>query len=104
LIWESEPTFENPDSIAVDDKNVYVSYMRYVQTYDLRTGKKRWTGTQQSKYKKGSLFVYSKEKQIEVYDTSSNWPHDEQLFILDAQTGETTNTIEWPRIFFGTII
>jgi hypothetical protein len=25
LIWESEPTFERPDSIAVDDNNVYAS-------------------------------------------------------------------------------
>ncbi len=101
LIWESPPTFENVDSLAVDNKNVYGGYTQYVQAFDLETGQKLWKGAQQSKYKKGALYVYAQEERIEVYDASSNWPFDERMFVLDAETGETVETLEWPRIFLN---
>ena len=101
LIWETKPTFEGPDSLYADQERVYVSYLRYVQAFDLATGQELWRGAQQSTYKKGGLHVYASESQVKVYDTdTTRYSLNSRQFILDAKTGETKNVNDWPGLFF----
>lgn len=101
LIWETEPTFEWPDSLYADGERVYVSYSRYVQAFDLATGQELWRGVEQSTYKKGGLHVYATEAQVEVYDIdTARYPLNSRQFILDAKTGATIGVNEWSGLFF----
>ncbi len=100
LIWQHQFS-GNLKSLDADNQRVYAGEIRYVQAYDLYTGQKLWQGARQSKYKKGGLYVYAKEPQLEVYDYDlSNSPNYGNIFILDPQTGETLRTIEQPFLFF----
>lgn len=100
LRWESLPTFERLQSLTANDKRVYAGYRLNVKAYDLMTGQQLWIGAQQSKYKKGSLYINADNEYVTTYDASSNWPHDRRAFILDAKTGETVEVIEWSGIYF----
>ena len=94
LIW-SHPVSGAIYSLAFDDKQVYVSTTRFVQTYDLETGAEIWKGARQKSGKRGGLVVYNNEGQIEVADHISG-----RLYTLNPQTGETLRMIEHPDIAF----
>ncbi len=101
LIWESRPISGAPDSLAVDKDNIYAGYPTYVGAYDLKTGQWLWRGAQQSRGRRGRLYVYATGERIEVYDYNVNeFPPHNRLFILDAETGITTETIDWSALFF----
>jgi outer membrane protein assembly factor BamB len=101
LVWETKPVIFRPDSIISDENKIYVGYSNYVKALDLKTGQELWQGLQQSEWKKGSLYVYVRDKQLEVYDIDmKDFPVNTKLWILDSSTGETLNKLEIPTIFF----
>lgn len=101
LIWESKSIFANTYSLSADEQNLYASYLRYVQAYDLKTGKDRWQGLQQPQSKRGGLEVYATGDQVDVYDIdTSKFPLNQLLFSLNPETGRTIKTMNWANLFF----
>jgi outer membrane protein assembly factor BamB len=94
IIWESSP-IDNLSSLAADNHHVYVGAIRNVQAYDLSTGQLLWEGAKQDINKRGGLNVYAESNQLNVYDPSGN-----RLYILDAETGETIQEIDYPALYF----
>jgi outer membrane protein assembly factor BamB len=101
-IWETKATFDRPDSLTVDDERVYAAYLEDVRAFDLKTGRKLWTGAKQRWGKRGGLNVYVQDGQVEVYDLDVTYssPMNSKLFFIDSQTGASLNTVEWGGIFF----
>lgn len=94
LIWQSE-YINHLESLGAIGNQTYVGTIRYVQAYDLETGKALWQGAKQSLDKKGFLYVYPTLEQIHAYDFQQN-----HLYLLDPQTGMTVEEVDYPNIFF----
>lgn len=101
MVWASKPTFERPSSLYADNEQVYVGYNNRAEALDIKTGKRLWVGAQQPERKKGTLHLYARNEQIEVYDIDTkDFPLNTKLWLLDSQTGETLEIVEVPTIFF----
>lgn len=93
-IWQSD-YIHHLETLNVSNNHVYVGTMRYVQAFDLETGQILWQGAKQPWDKKGFLYVYATDEQVQVYDF-----HQEHLYLLDPQTGTTLEERDYPQIFF----
>lgn len=96
IVWRSD-YIRNITSLYADNKRVYIGTIRYTLALDLVTGKELWQGTKQRLDKKDQLYVYSKEKYIEVYDAG-----EDKLYLLKADTGETFEEITQSSLYFRT--
>lgn len=88
------------ESLDADDNSLYIGDVSTVVAYDLKTGEIIWDVNLSDPYRRGSFYVYSKEKDLEVYDFDvSDGYEDKRIYILDSQTGVIKNVIEWNGIF-----
>lgn len=100
IIWQQK--FPNLASIAADTERVYVGGIEDVIAYHLKTGEIIWQ-KQLYKPRRGSLYVYLQENQLEVYDYDSAKPvgeREKKVFFLETGTGNIQHTIERPNLFF----
>jgi outer membrane protein assembly factor BamB len=95
-VWESSSPIQNFSSLDADREHVYVGALRSVFAYDLETGQRLWEGAKQDVDKRGGLNVYAEGQHLKVYDPSGN-----RLYILDSETGETTQEIDYPALYFA---
>ncbi len=92
--WESQ-YIRNLNSVHADLKRVYAGSIRYAQAYDLQTGEVIWTGAKQPVTRRGGLFVYPEKDHMKVYDFAQD-----QIYFLDAETGEPLNITTQANIYF----
>jgi len=93
-IWKSNE-IRSLKSLSAKGNRIYVGTIRYAQAFDLETGKELWRGAEQPIDKKGFLYLYPVDEQLQVYDFGQN-----RLYLLDRQTGQTMEEITYPFIFF----
>lgn len=94
LIWQSD-YINHLHNVDVSEDHIYVGTIQYVQAFELETGQVLWQGAKQPQNKKGFLDVYATDEQVQVYDFDQ-----ERLYLLDPQTGETLEELDYPQIFF----
>jgi outer membrane protein assembly factor BamB len=93
-IWESA-YIRNLRSLHADEERIYAGSITYVRSYDLQTGEILWEGGKQPDFKRGGLYVYPKSENLEVYDPSEGY-----LYFLELKTGQKTDEIKLPNLFF----
>jgi outer membrane protein assembly factor BamB len=93
LIWQSD-YIRHLASLSILDKQINVSTIRYAQAFDLENGQELWQGAEQPPDKKGFLYIYPTDEGLQVYDFSQH-----HLYLLDPQTGSTSEEISYPNIF-----